>query len=92
MVFTPRTAPRDPDRIVEVFLSATAKDLKDQRTQVQGALALVASFIVLQEDWADAAANSYLLSIQRVNPMPESRWIGTTAEAVSKMAARHSCR
>ena len=66
MVFTPRIAPRDPDSIVEVFLSATAKDLETQRTQVRQALGYISAHIVLQHDWAEGAADPYTLSIERL--------------------------
>jgi len=38
VILPPRTTAREADRIREVFLSATAKDLKNPRTQVQEAL------------------------------------------------------
>jgi hypothetical protein len=65
-VFSPRIAPRDADAIVEVFLSATAKDLETERTLVQKALGFISAFVVLQRDWAEGAADPYTLSIERL--------------------------
>lgn len=61
-----RTTGRVAGRIREVFLSATAKDLVDHRTQVQQALRLINTDVILQEEWAAAAANAYRLSLLRL--------------------------
>ena len=66
MVLPDRTARRVAGRIREVFLSATAKDLSDPRTQVQQALQLIKADVILQEEWAAAAADAYDLSLQRL--------------------------
>jgi hypothetical protein len=62
----PRTAPREPDRIREVFLSATAKDVAAYRTGVQQALTLVNTAVFLQQQWAQPAAGVLDLCLNRL--------------------------
>jgi hypothetical protein len=66
VALTSRTTPREPDRIREVFLSATAMDLEVPRTEVREALRLVLVNVVLQEEWAQAASNALTLSLARL--------------------------
>lgn len=66
VVLPVRTAQRVAGRIREVFLSATAKDLSDPRAQVQQALQLIKADVILQEEWAAAAADAYDLSLRRL--------------------------
>ena len=62
----PRSLPPEKDRIREVFVSATAKDLKALREQVADALKGVPAGVYLQEEWSSAAADVVSLSYDRL--------------------------
>jgi hypothetical protein len=62
-----RTAPRERDRIREVFLSATARDVADYRKNVRDALQLLNTAVFLQEEWALPAAGVLALCLRRLH-------------------------
>jgi hypothetical protein len=64
--FESRTAQRETNVIREVFISATAKDAADYRTQVGDALAQLSVAVFLQEYWAFAAQNVVDLCLTRL--------------------------
>jgi hypothetical protein len=61
-----RTAPRVVDQIHEVFLSSTAKDLKEYRRNVKDSLELSKAEVFLQEKWAEPARDVVELCLQRL--------------------------
>ena len=66
LTIQPRTVERKADRIQEVFLSATVKDLEKYRTEVADALSGAKASVFLQEDWAEAAIDVVTLSLNRL--------------------------
>jgi hypothetical protein len=62
-----RTAPREHDRIREVFLSATARDVAEYRTSVRDALELLNTAVFLQEAWAVPAAGVLAICLGRLH-------------------------
>lgn len=65
-VLSPRTVERVQNTIREVFVSATAKDLGEYRTNVREALRLVQADVFLQEEWAEATKNVVDLCLARL--------------------------
>jgi hypothetical protein len=66
MPVPPRTAPREPDQIREVFLSATAKDVAAYRTHVQKVFRPIDTAVFLQEEWAVPAAGVVAICLERL--------------------------
>jgi len=66
MPVSPRTVAREVNRIREVFLSATAKDVATYRTNVKEALSLVRTAVFLQEEWAVPAAGVVTMCLNRL--------------------------
>src|SRR5687767_228830 len=66
VVVPPRTADREANRIREVFLSATVKDLETYRTGVADALTRAKASVFLQEDWSGAAMDVVTLCLNRL--------------------------
>lgn len=58
--------PREADRIREVFVSATVKDLLIYRTEVADALSGVPAGVYLQEEWSGAAGDVVALSYAKL--------------------------
>jgi hypothetical protein len=61
-----RSLPRETDRIREVFVSATARDLSACRTAVADALKGVPAGVYLQEEWSSPAADVVALSYAKL--------------------------
>jgi Domain of unknown function (DUF4062)/inactive STAND len=55
------------NEICKVFISATAKDMEAYRRDLQSALTLIEIQSLLQEEWADAAADVVTLCLDRLN-------------------------
>jgi hypothetical protein len=62
----PRSLPPEANKIREVFVSATARDLKALREQVADALKVVPAGVYLQEEWSSPAANVVSLSYDKL--------------------------
>jgi hypothetical protein len=60
------SVPRVMDQIREVFVSSTAKDVKDYRTSVKDALESISAAVFLQESWAEPARDVVDLCLHRL--------------------------